>query len=95
MGQGGTFRNKPLTIPLRKPRGDYAGLLVSLARQQHPDLSGFDAPEVVWRMDEEYHAGLIVRSPDLARVEELLAAYTDRVQRDFWAYRPAPRPAHD
>jgi biotin carboxylase len=74
--------------PTPQPRGDYAGLLVSLARQQHPDLSGFDAPEVVWRMDEEHHAGLIVRSPDPARVEELLAAYTDRVKRDFWAYAP-------
>ncbi len=76
-------------------RGDYAGVLVSLARQQHPDLSGFDAPEVVWRMDEEYHAGLIVRSPHLARVEELLAAYADRVKRDFWAYAPArDKPTH-
>jgi biotin carboxylase len=74
--------------PTPQPRSDYAGLLVSLARQQHPDLSGFNDPEVVWRMDEEYHAGLIVRSPDVARVEELLAAYTERVKRDFWAYVP-------
>jgi biotin carboxylase len=75
--------------PTPQPRPDYAGLLVSLARQQHPDLSGFSDPEIVWRMEEEYHAGLIVRSPSLARVEELLAAYTDRVKRDFWAYAPA------
>ena len=75
--------------PTPQPRPDYAGLLVSLARQRHPDLSGFSDPEIVWRMEEEYHAGLIVRSPSLARVEELLAAYTDRVKRDFWAYAPA------
>ena len=75
--------------PTPQPRPDYAGLLVSLARQQHPDLSGFSDPEIAWRMEEEYHAGLIVRSPSLARVEELLAAYTDRVKRDFWAYAPA------
>lgn len=74
--------------PTPRPRGDYAGLIVSLARQPHPDLSGFNDPEVVWRMDEEYHAGLIVRSPDVARVEELLASYTERVRRDFWAYLP-------
>ena len=74
--------------PTPQPRGDYAGLIVSLARQRHPDLSGFNDPEVVWRMDEEYHAGLIVRSPDVARVEELLASYTERVRRDFWAYLP-------
>lgn len=78
----------PSDYPTPQPRADYAGLLVSLARQQHPDLSGFNDSEVVWRMDEEYHAGLIVKSPDLPRVEELLADYTDRVKRDFWAYAP-------
>ncbi|HZL57017.1 MAG TPA: ATPase [Bryobacteraceae bacterium] len=81
--------------PDPRPREDYAGLLVSLARRQYPDLSGFADPEVVWRMNEEYHVGLIVRSPELARVEELLAAYTERVQKDFWAYAPPKdRPSH-
>jgi biotin carboxylase len=66
-------------------REDYAGLLVSLARQEHPDTTGFEDPEVVWRMDREHHIGLIVKSPSLARVEQLLAEYTSRVQRDFHA----------
>ena len=41
-------------------RSDYAGLLVSLARQESPDLSAYNDPEVVWRLHKEHHAGLIV-----------------------------------
>ena len=43
-------------------RTDYAGLIVSLARQDAPDLSAYDDPEVVWRLEKPHHAGLIVRS---------------------------------
>jgi biotin carboxylase len=78
------------------PRKDYAGLLVSLAKQQHPDTSAYTDPEIVWRMDDkEYHVGLIVRSPSADRVRELLASYTERVKRDFWAYLPPQeKPTH-
>jgi biotin carboxylase len=76
-------------------RGDYAGLLVSLARQQYPDTSQFSDPEVVWRMDKEHHVGLIVRAPAPERVKELLATYAERVARDYSAYAPAPdKPTH-
>jgi biotin carboxylase len=70
------------------PHQDYAGLLVSLARQEHPDTSAYNDSEIVWRMDRPHHVGLIVKSPSPHRVNELLASYTDRVQRDFQAYLP-------
>ena len=66
-----------------------AVLLVSLARQESPDLSAYADPEVVWRLQKPNHAGLIVRSPSLARVDELLAQYVERFQRDFVAALPA------
>ena len=77
------------------PRGDYAGLLVSLARQERPDTSQFADPEVVWRMDKANHVGLIVRSPSPARVRELLEDYTERVARDYHAVAPPQdKPSH-
>jgi biotin carboxylase len=77
------------------PREDYAGLLVSLARQEHPDTSPFADPEIVWRMPEPHHVGLIVRSPSAARVRELLADYAVRVARDYHASAPPKdRPGH-
>jgi biotin carboxylase len=77
------------------PRDEYAGLLVSLARHEHPDTSAFDDPEVVWRMnDKPHHIGLIVRSPRHARVTELIASYTERVRKDHLAVAPPKqRPA--
>jgi len=69
-------------------RDDYAGLVTCLARDEHPDLSGFSDPEVVWRLDKPYHAGIIVASPSQARVAELVAAYAARFGRDFSTFLP-------
>jgi biotin carboxylase len=69
-------------------RHDYAGLLVSLARQQTPDTSDYNDAEVVWRMRRDYHVGLIVRSADENRIKDLIASYASRITNDFFAYLP-------
>lgn len=71
-------------------RNDYAGLLVSLARQEYPDTSAYNDAEIVWRLNKRYHAGLIVQSPDPLRVEQLLEEYTRRFYKDFYATQPLP-----
>jgi carbamoylphosphate synthase large subunit len=71
-------------------RNDYAGLIVSLAKQKSPDTSRYDDAEIVWRMQKHHHAGLIVMSPDHGRVQELLGDYTRRFYEDFYASEPAP-----
>ena len=77
----------PYTVaPLRN---DYAGLLISLARQECPDTSAYNDPEIVWRMnDKPHHAGLIVRSRDPNRIEQLIREYAQRFHQDFFAYAP-------
>jgi hypothetical protein len=81
------------TYLVTAPKKLYSGLLVSLARQERPDLAAYDAPEVVWRLDKTHHAGLIVASPKLERVETLLEQYTQDFYRDFFATAPAPSSA--
>ena len=49
-------------------REEYAGLLVSLARQEWPDTSSFQEPELIWRLDEKHHVGFIVSSLEHGRV---------------------------
>jgi hypothetical protein len=72
-------------------RHDNAGIIVSLARQQWPDISQFEDPEIVWRMTETpYHVGLIVRSPQREHVLELLDQYAQRIQQDYHASAPVP-----
>ena len=68
----------PYTLP--KPREEYAGLLLTLAREERPDTSMFDAPEVVYRSTEKSHIGLVLRSTDRARVQKLLAEYLEKVR---------------
>jgi biotin carboxylase len=79
---------RPYELP--STREDYAGLIISLARQDYPDTSAYQDPEVVWRMVRLHHAGLIVASPDPARVQALLDDYSHRFYQDFWATLPAP-----
>ena len=76
-------KSKPYKLPKR--RKDHAGLLVSLSRYEHPDMSGFNDEEVVWKIDKRHHVGMIVRTKKRERVIELLDDYAGRVQRDFHA----------
>jgi biotin carboxylase len=71
-------------------REDYAGSVISLARQEQPDTSGYNDPEVVYRLNKHHHAGLIVRSESAARVEALLDDYGRRFLNDFYARLDAP-----
>jgi len=82
---------RPYNLP--PLRNDYAGIIVSLARQKHPDTSGYTDEEIVWRVNKSYHVGLIVRSHDPARVAQLLEEYTTRFYTDFFAKQPAPERA--
>lgn len=79
-------RGENYAIPAR--RHDYAGILTCLARQEWPDTSAYDDPEVVYRVNKKHHAGLIVASPDPGRVEWLLVSYAERFGRDFLAVLP-------
>jgi hypothetical protein len=73
---------------LAPSRADYAGLLVSLARQEWPDTSSFQEPELIWRMQKRHHVGMIVKSPDRGRVQYLLDRYAGRVRNEYHASAP-------
>ena len=79
-----------LHYELPERRTDCAGIIISLARQERPDPSTYDAPEVVWRLDKRHHAGLIVASRDADRIEQLLDEYSRRFYEDFVTTMPAP-----
>jgi biotin carboxylase len=73
--------------PLRK---EYAGIILSLARQEAPDTSGYVDDEIIYHVKKRHHAGLIVRAPRLERVNELLDGYGLRFVEDFVAVAPPP-----
>jgi hypothetical protein len=76
------------TYALPAPRHDYAGAIVSLARQEHPDTSAYADPEIVLRVQKRHHVGFVVASSDADRVAALLDAYVTRIAVDFAASLP-------
>jgi len=83
------------TYVVPKSRGAYAGIVLSLARQEQPDTSGYTDSEIVTRVEKRHHAGLIVAAPDEQRVRDLVESYAARFYRDFHASAPAPERAAD
>ncbi len=78
----------PYSLPAA--RKDYAGVVLSLARQENPDTSSYNDPEIVERIDKKYHAGFVFKSPDPARIVALLDSYSQRFRHDFFATAPVP-----
>jgi len=75
---------------LPNARKDYAGVIVSLAKQEQPDISAYRDPEIVYRVKKYHHAGFIVKSANPFRVKELLESYARRFADDFVASQPVP-----
>jgi biotin carboxylase len=69
-------------------REEYAGVILSLARQENPDTSAYNDPEVFLRINKHHHAGLILQSSDAARVQSLLESYSQRFAEEFLAVEP-------
>lgn len=76
------------TYSLPALREEYAGVILSLARQEHPDTSAYNDPEVYLRLKKHHHAGLVLRSPDPTKIPALLEEYSTRFAHDFLAIEP-------
>lgn len=71
-------------------RQDYAGAILSLAKQENPDTSAYNDPEIIYRVKKFHHAGFIVKSQSAERVGQLLDSYAQRFATDFLATQPVP-----
>ena len=69
-------------------RKDYAGVILSLARQENPDTSAYNDPEVFLRIRKHHHAGLVLKSSDAQRIPGLLENYASRFAQEFLAVEP-------
>jgi biotin carboxylase len=78
------MRGEKYKLPLT-PRKDSAGLIVTLAKQEYPDLSAYNDPEVAWTAKKPYHAAMVLKSSSPDRIQTLLDSYTQRFAEDFLA----------
>jgi biotin carboxylase len=80
-GGDGSYKLPPV-------REEYAGVIVSLARQEDPDTSAYNDQEVHLRIKKHHHAGLVLRSTDPHRIPALLENYAQRFAEEFLAIEP-------
>jgi biotin carboxylase len=80
-GGDGSYKLPPV-------REDYAGVILSLARQEEPDTSAYNDPEVHLRIKKHHHAGLVLRSKEPGRIPALLENYARRFAEEFTAVEP-------
>lgn len=80
-GGDGSYKLPPV-------REDYAGVILSLARQEDPDTSSYTDPEVFFRIKKHHHAGLVLKSSDPQRIPFLLENYALRFAEEFLAVEP-------
>jgi len=79
---------QPYQLPAA--RKEYAGVILSLARQEHPDTSAYTDSEIVYRVTKFHHAGFVLKSLTYERIQQLLDTYTSRFAVDFLATQPVP-----
>jgi len=63
-------------------------VILSLAKQENPDTSSYNDPEVFLRIKKHHHAGLVLKSSDPDRIPGLLEGYAQRFAHDFMAVEP-------
>jgi hypothetical protein len=79
---------EPYELP--EHRRDYAGVILSLARQAEPNTSAYLDPEIHLRVKKHHHAGFVLKSAKAGRIAELLDSYVLRFRDDFLATQPIP-----
>jgi hypothetical protein len=82
IGQG----ERPYSLPPR--RQEYGAVILSLARQEYPDMSAYTDREIVYRLNKRHHAGLVLATPDPDRLHQLLQGYRERFEQDFFTSLP-------
>lgn len=80
-GGNGSYKLPPV-------RDEYAGVILSLARQENPDTSAYNDPEVHLRIKKHHHAGLVLKSSNPERIPVLLENYARRFAEEFLAVEP-------
>ena len=73
---------------LPKKKYTPAGIIVSLSRYQHMPEQAFKDSEVVWRMNKDYHVGVIVANSDPSKVVSLLDQYAHEISVEYHASLP-------
>ncbi len=77
-----------LSYEVAKPTGFFAGLIISLAKSKEPDYKEFEKPEVVKFLPLDYHIGILYKSDDAHKIQELLDDAAIKITENFLSIMP-------
>ena len=78
--------DKPYQLPVSAMNS--AAVTISLARQDHPETSRFNDPEIFHRVQQDHHIGFVLRRRPPSASTALLDDYMGRIARDYQAVLP-------
>lgn len=70
---------------LPKAKSLQGAILLTLAKQEHPNMDNYQDAEIAYRIHKPYHAGVILTSKNAERITRLLESYRQRFAHDFMA----------
>lgn len=74
---------KNIPYEIAKPTGFSAGLIIALAKEQHPDYQAFQCEEAIRFLPLDYHVGIVYKSNSKERIQELLEDAAKRITELF------------
>lgn len=66
-----------------KPTGFFAGLIIALAKELHPDTTPFECPEIYKFLPIDYHIGIVYRSDQEEMIVERLDEAAGKITQDI------------
>lgn len=69
---------------LPKQKNLFGAIIISLAKQEWPDLNNYNNDEVVWKLNKKFHAGLVLVSKEYKKMKELSDSFIERFYKDFY-----------
>lgn len=71
-------KNESYKLPF--VRKEYSGIIMSRTLQHMPDETPFNAPEITWKVKDDFKLGYVLRSKNRERIIELLDDYTELIK---------------
>lgn len=81
------IRNTTYKVP--KSESLFAGLIIALAKEKHPNLDEFRNEELVKIIDMDYHVGLVYKSLDKNTIQKVLDDDTQKIIQNHLNILPA------
>ena len=69
-------------------KDNYGAIIISLAKQEDPDLNNYNDKSVVWKLNKKYHAGLILVNSNYDELIKLSDEYISSFYNDFFTSHP-------